>query len=43
VQAAHPCTVSAHYDAALAAARLVDDLSSLVATAGLQKGARGGR
>ena len=33
MQAAHPCTVSARY-AALAASRLVEDLSSLVAVAG---------
>jgi hypothetical protein len=34
VQAAHPCTASARYDAALVSARLVDVLSSLVAVAG---------
>jgi hypothetical protein len=34
VQDAHPCTVSARSGAALASARLVDDLSSLVAVAG---------
>jgi hypothetical protein len=37
VQAAHPCTVSARYGAGLASARLVDELSSLMAVAGCRR------
>jgi hypothetical protein len=42
VQAAHPCTVSAHYGAALASARLADDSSSLAAMAGSGRAPKGG-